>query len=59
LILADPEWRAVNEADTRAFAQQYFLDEKGQGNSNLLLQFHKAVIGYIYFIIIFVELTLL
>ena len=46
LILADPERRAVNEADTRTFAQQHFLDEKGQGNGNLLLQFHKAVIGY-------------
>ena len=37
LILADPERRAVNEADTRTFAQQHFLDEKGQGNGNLLL----------------------
>lgn len=46
LILADPERRAVNEADTRTFAQQHFLDEECQGNSNLLLQFHKAVIGY-------------
>ena len=46
LILADPEWCAVNETDTCAFAQQHFLDEKGQGNSNLLLQFHKAVIRY-------------
>ena len=46
LILADPERCAVNETDTRAFAQQYFLDEKGQGNGNLLLQFHKTVIGY-------------
>ena len=46
LILADPERRAVNEADTRAFAQQHFLDEECQGNGNVLLQFHKTVVGY-------------
>jgi hypothetical protein len=35
LILADPEWCAVNETDTCAFAQQHFFDEKGQRGARL------------------------
>lgn len=46
LILAYPERRAVNKADASALAQQHFLDEKRQRNGHILLQFHKAVIGY-------------
>ena len=45
LVLADPQWRAVNETDTGTFAKQHLLDEQRKRNSNLFLQFHKTVVG--------------
>jgi hypothetical protein len=54
-ILADPMRRAVNKADTRAFAQQYFLDEKFTfygGLTNPLLTKRNKVNGLFCFVFI-------
>ena len=46
LIPAHPKWRAVHEADARAFAQKHLLDEKGKRDCDVLLQLHEAVVGH-------------
>lgn len=46
LVTAHMQRSAVDEADSGAFVQQYFLNENGQRNSHFLLLLHKAVVGH-------------
>ena len=45
LVLADPQRRAVNEADACTLTQQHLLDEQGKRDGYLFLLFHKTVVG--------------
>ena len=44
LFFADTQWCAVNEAYTRAFAQQDLLDKQGKGYGYIPFQFYYTVI---------------
>ena len=44
LVPTDTKWRAVNKGDSRAFAQQDFLDKQSQGDGSFSFQFNKTVV---------------